>query len=173
MKYAIAIDPGKTGSIVVIDEKNTVTVHNVKQVGKEIDIQDLAEFLLSYCVDSYCVIEDVHSIFGAGAKSNFQFGRALGIVEGIVSTLGIPYTKVTPKVWQLVMWQGIKPVLINTGKKKKDGSVKHKVDTKATSQLAAKRLFPNVNFVPTARSSKDHGGAIDASLMALYCKRNF
>jgi hypothetical protein len=48
------------------------------------------------------VIEDVHSIFGSSSKSNFQFGRSLGILEGVVNALDIPYVKVQPKEWQKV-----------------------------------------------------------------------
>ena len=42
-----------------------------------------------------------------------------------------------------------------------------------TSLIAAKRLFPNVNFTATERSKKDHDGAIDACLIARYGQLNF
>ena len=173
MKYSIGVDPGKTGSIVVIDEKKNMIICNIQTVGKEIDIHHISRFLNAYKENSHAVIEDVHSIFGAGAKSNFQFGRALGIIEGIICSLSIPFTKVAPKKWQAEMWEGVRPVLLPTGKKKKDGSVKTKIDTKATSAIACKRLFPNTDFRPTERSKKDHNGAIDAALIAVYCQRKF
>jgi hypothetical protein len=173
MKYSIGIDPGASGAIVVIDDKNNVLIKPTPKTGKEIDVHQLASFLKEFTENSYCVIEDVHSIFGVGAKSNFQFGRALGLVEGIISTLGIPYSKITPKKWQARMWEGIKPIEINTGKLTKEGNIKYKTDTKKTSLIAAKRIFPNVNFVPTERSKKDHDGSIDAALIAKYCQLNF
>jgi hypothetical protein len=173
MISGIGIDVGKRGSIVVLQENFLPIIYNIEIIGNEIDINGINNFLLNYIDQSHCVIEDVHSIFGAGAKSNFQFGRALGIIEGIVSSLGIPYTKVAPKKWQAEMWQGIRPVEIYTGKKKKNGEAKTKIDTKATSAIAAKRLFPNVDFRKSDRSKKDSDGAIDAALMATYCVRNF
>ena len=35
------------------------------------------------------MIEDVHSIYGVSAKSNFNFGFNTGLVTGIVQTLGV------------------------------------------------------------------------------------
>jgi hypothetical protein len=173
MKYYIAADPGKKGAIVVIDQNNNVLTAQTPLVGNEIDTYQIAKFISSFEGDKHAVIEDVHSIFGVGAKANFQFGRALGILEGIICTLGIPYTKVSPKDWQKEMWQGITPIQINTGKLTKEGNIKFKTDTKSTSLLAVKRLYPEVNLLPTERSKKPSDGIVDALLMCGYCKRKF
>lgn len=173
MKYFIAADPGKKGAIVVIDSNNQILTAQTPLVGGEIDTHQISKFLNSFEGDKHAVIEDVHSIFGVGAKANFQFGRALGILEGIICTLGIPFTKVSPKEWQKEMWQGIKPIEVPTLKKNKDGSVKYKTDTKATSLICVKRLYPDVNLLPTERSKKPSDGIVDALLMAGYCKRKF
>jgi hypothetical protein len=45
-------------------------------------------------------IEDVHSLFGMSAKSNFQFGRQLGRLEVVCELLEAPIYRITPKVWQ-------------------------------------------------------------------------
>ena len=45
-------------------------------------------------------LEDVHSIFGASAKSNFKFGYNLGWVTGLLTSSEIPIRRVTPKEWQ-------------------------------------------------------------------------
>lgn len=110
-------------------------------------------------------MEDVHAIFGASAKSTFNFGWSLGIIEGVLSGMGIAYTKVAPKEWQREMWQGIRPVY-------KSGNSKA-IDTKATSLLAAKRLFPNEDLRRSARATLPHDGIVDALLMAEYCRRKF
>lgn len=47
-----------------------------------------------------CVIEDVHSIFGTSAKSNFNFGFNTGLITGIIQASGLPLAKVQPKAWQ-------------------------------------------------------------------------
>lgn len=180
MKYFIGFDVGKNGGIAVLDHKNNVLLKSMPKIGKEIDLIGVRDFLLSFDSEAKisCVIEDVHSIFGSGATSNFQFGRALGVLEMAVVMLNFSFTKVAPKKWQKEMWEGVQPVLINTGKtNKKDGSIKYKVDTKATSLIACKRLFPNIDLRntnrKTDRSKKEHDGIVDALLMAEYCRRKF
>jgi len=175
MKYYIGLDVGKRGGIAVIDERGNIMVRSTPQIAGEIDVHALRDFLVSFEGEIHCAIEDVHSIFGSSAKSNFQFGRSLGILEGMVIAYDFPFTKVQPKVWQKEMWSGISPVLINTGKKTKDGNIKYKADTKATSSLACKRLFPSIDLRDTNRktdrSKKDHDGIIDALLIAEYIRR--
>lgn len=195
-KYSIGVDPGKNGSIVIIDAHGMVLLKPTPKVGTEIDTHKLSTFFEGFDkTNCHGVIEDVHSIFGVGAKANFQFGRALGLVEGIIAALGIPFTKVAPKKWQEEMWQGIKPIQINTGKKTKEGNIKYKTDTKATSLIAAKRLFPNLDLrgdvtveyysdthqnrklkrvgEQIVSKKKDHDGNVDALLIAEYCRRKF
>ena len=73
IKYWIGIDPGKAGGIAVIDSLDKVAVFAMPTAGKEIDLIALSSILEQYIgADAHCVLEDVHSIFGAGAKSNFQ-----------------------------------------------------------------------------------------------------
>src|SRR5690349_10164354 len=101
MKIRIGCDPGKQGGIVAITESGTLTMYKTPLVNKEIDINQFKNIIVSVAGelndngnwkdDVLVIVEDVHSIFGAGAKSNFQFGRALGILEGIISSLDIPY----------------------------------------------------------------------------------
>ena len=103
------------------------------------------------------VIEDLHSIFGASAKSNFQFGVNNGIVIGALETMTYKYEKVAPKTWQKAIW------------KQEDRVSKGiKVDTKATSLNAAKRLYPKETFLISSRSSVPHDGVVDAVLLATY-----
>lgn len=103
------------------------------------------------------VIEDLHSIFGASAKSNFQFGVNNGIIIGALEAMDYKYTKVAPKKWQKAIWQD-------------DDHIHYgeKLDTKATSLNAALRLYPNEKFFMSSRSSVPHDGIVDAVLLATY-----
>ena len=49
---------------------------------------------------SHAYLEDVHSLFGMSAKSNFNFGKNLGIVETLLALQDFPLRTVTPKIWQ-------------------------------------------------------------------------
>jgi len=172
MKTFIGIDPGQSGGIAIIEEsKISVFPMPILKDGN-LDTEKIIQiFIYSDSNDIHIVIENVHSIFGSSAKSNFSFGYGCGKLQGIIETLKIPYTKVDPKTWQKEMWQGVKPVLINTGKKTKSGEIKYKTDTKATSLIACKRLFPNVDLRASDRCKKDNDGIVDSLLLALYGKR--
>lgn len=182
MKY-IGIDVGKSGGIAVIQD-NKLSLYCIPTIKKEVDIDELDKLLFEFkydidkedfidAHDCMCVIEDVHSIFGSSAKSNFAFGWIAGILEGLLTANRIPFIKVAPKEWQKEAWRGVSPIKINTGKKLKSGEPKYKIDTKATSLIAAKRLFPNETFLATERSKVPHDGLVDAALMAFYCKMKY
>lgn len=168
MKIYCGVDPGKSGGLAFLYETGQLDLHKIPLVAEEISIVDLQMIFDVYVEDGtiVCAVEDVHSIFSVSAKANFQFGRSLGIIEGIVACKGIQWLKVAPKEWQKTAWQGIPVVRKPSDKPGKDGPV----DTKAMSLHASKRLFPNESFIPTARSKKPHDGLIDAALIAYYLK---
>lgn len=47
-------------------------------------------------------VEDVHSLYGMSAKSNFAFGYNLGLVHALLQACGIDWIEVQPKEWQRV-----------------------------------------------------------------------
>ena len=142
--------------------------------GKEIDMVKLIDMLKAVApLVKLCVMEDVHSIFGSSAGSNFQFGRVTGIMETALIAAGIIPYKVQPKAWQKIAWEGTEVVKLPTGRKNKAGKPLFKNDTKATSLNAATRLFPNESFLATSRSKIPHDGWVDAALIAYYGIRQF
>lgn len=149
-KLVIGIDIGARGGIAV--------------VGDTIDYQLLGtveswkKFVAKYNKRTALVVfEDLHSIYGASAKSNFQFGVNNGIVIGALEAMGLNYEKVAPKKWQKHIWMPEDFVKFGD-----------KIDTKATSLKAAKRLYPEESFIMSARSSVPHDGIVDAVLLATY-----
>ena len=90
------------------------------------------------------VIEDVHSIFGVSAKSNFNFGFNTGLVTGIVQGLGLPLAKISPKKWQ-------KTINVKTKGK----------DIKKEVAKIAQSLYPHVEL------RGPRGGLIDGKSDAL------
>lgn len=164
MKIRAAFDVGKDGAIAVFRDEKLVFKTVIPTIGNQIDLSEIRKILTNYeCENIHVVVEDVHAIYGAAAKSTFNFGWSLGILEGMLTGMRIPYTKVAPKEWQKEMWKGVQPVY-------KSGKV---IDTKATSLLAAKRLFPNEDLRKSERAEKPHDGIVDALLMAEYCRRKF
>ncbi|MDH6311132.1 hypothetical protein M2451_003999 [Dysgonomonas sp. PFB1-18] len=164
LKIRAAFDVGKDGGIVIFRDEKLIYKGVMPTIGNQIDLLGIRKILAELdSNNSHFAVEDVHAIFGASAKSTFNFGWSLGVLEGMLVGMGIPYTKVAPKEWQKLMWQGVQPVY-KSGKS---------IDTKATSLLAANRLFPNEDFRKSERAEKPHDGIVDALLMAEYCRRKF
>jgi crossover junction endodeoxyribonuclease RuvC len=174
MYYAyLGIDIGKGGAVTALiegdDQEGLDIQSHVTPTLPDGDIDSSALYkLIAEYEDAYVVrmitVEKVHAIFGCGAGATFEFGRSAGIVEGIVCSIGLPYTMVQPKIWQKEMWAGVDKV-IKAGKKS--------TDTKATSLIATKRLFPSAILTDKQKpkSSKVHDGIVDAILLAEYGRR--
>lgn len=165
----VGIDVGGDGGIAAVDREGSVVfksgIPRIKgdNVIDYLGIVDIFEEVLDLGdrMGVRAVIEDVHSLFGMSAGSNFNFGHIKGFKEGVLKTLGIQYELVPPKMWQKVMWEE-GDVVLKENKRTKD--------TKATSLNAAIRLWPNEDFRKTSRSKVPHDGIIDAALMAEYCR---
>ena len=96
------------------------------------------------------IIEDVHSLYGMSAKSNFSFGFNTGLITGIIQSTGIGLDKVAPKKWQKEI-----------GVKTKGKEIKAEVGQIAT------RLYPKVQlFTPRGRLED---GKSDSLMIAHYC----
>lgn len=184
MKVRIGIDIGSEGAYAVFINDKLSTYGTIPSTETELDMDGLLSLIWDGVPKQsneeagestyHVVIEDLHSVFGSSAKSNFAFGVNNGLVIGMLQVSGLPYTKVGPKKWQKELWEGIRPVeMLVKGKTNKDGSQKYKVDTKATSLISARRLFPKETFLATERSYVPHDGIVDAVLIGLYCTRHF
>ena len=109
-KTYIGIDPGKESYIVEITPEGEIVFNQIPMIGEEIDVRGLNEIFLNislHSADIQAVIENVHAIFGASAKSTFSFGKTVGVLESLLVAHDIPFTKVQPKTWQKEMWEGV------------------------------------------------------------------
>jgi len=110
MSFYIGIDPGLSGAYCVMCADGTLRVGDLPlveyAVGKKkrhrLDARTLAH-VLDGMLEVSVVIEDVHSMPGQGVSSTFGFGRATGVIEGVVATLNYPYRFVTPQRWKKAM----------------------------------------------------------------------
>lgn len=162
-KRLVAIDPGKDGGIAVFVNDRLTELHSIPQIGDKVDHRKLSSILHNILDnDTFVIIEEVHAIFGASAASNFSFGHINGFLLGTVIANGCPYTMVQPRKWQSEVWITQDKVYKSPKSKRKS------VDTKATSLLAAKRLFPKQDFRKSSHTKKFHDGLIDAALIGKY-----
>lgn len=177
-KIRVGLDIGSKGAYAIFINDQLNSYGRMPYSGDDLDMGKLVEILTNASSDQennfHFLMEDLHSVFGSSASSNFSFGVNNGLVIGMLQVMGAPWSKIGPKKWQKQIWEGIRPVeVLVKGKTNKDGSPKYKVDTKATSLTAASRLFPKEKFLPTERSKVPDDNIVDAVLIGLYCTRNF
>jgi crossover junction endodeoxyribonuclease RuvC len=148
----VAIDPGARGALAFFDiEAGTLDVLDTPSVqvkrGQKLKLEispQMTAAVIAARKPSMAVIEKVGAMPGQGVSSMFQFGRSVGIIEGILAGLNIPVTYVSPATWQ-------KDVNARAGK---DGN-----------RARAAELFPA--YATEFVRKKDDGRA-DAALMAFW-----
>ena len=147
----IAIDPGLSGAIAVLEGPDnlevfpTPTIKSGKGSRRDIDFRGLYTLLLECdCNNAFAVIEQVGAMPGQGVTSMFRFGESFGILKAMVFTVGISHTFVHPATW--------KKAHKLTGKGK-DASI-----------ALASSYWPHVTFGRNTNLA-------DAALMALYARR--
>ncbi len=101
---AIGIDPGTQGAICLLDSSTSRTwFHNTPKVKKlRESVKEIRIWLEHMQWPNAVTIEDVHSMHLMSAKSNFQFGRNLGLIEAVIymQHWTCTITHVQPKKWQ-------------------------------------------------------------------------
>lgn len=169
-KYYIGIDPGIKGYVSIID--NNGRFIESFPLFTDLNNPEMSElsknlFILTKYEDRcHVIIENVHALFGSSAKGTFNFGFVCGAIEGIISTLGLPYTKINPKVWQKMMFKGEGSLfkLSTTGKT-------HVLDTKKMSFNVCHKVFPTVDLRRSSRAKKEDDNKADSLMMAEYGRR--
>lgn len=152
--FYLGIDPGISGALAVLDSKAdivdifdmpTLEVVSGKSKKQRVNPQGIvAELGLFKDQGLRGIIEQVNAMPGQGVTSMFSFGRALGVLEGVLAGLLIPYEHVTPTVWKKIM-------KLNT--------------SKDASRELAMRTWPHK--AEMFKRKKDDGRA-EAALLALY-----
>ena len=146
------IDPGANGAICVLDS-NDPTYIALLDLAKNTSFD--AAYWLKKQNPNTVWIEDIHSLFGMSAKSNFGFGRNLGLAIAIseIATKGEVAKTVTPKIWQKYI--GV--------------TAKGKDIKKQVSEIAIK-LYPTANIHGKRGGLLD--GRSDALMIAHYGLHN-
>lgn len=150
-RRTLGIDVGLNGAIALIQDGElvgvvdmpTVTLDRNGKAKRQVSVPELVQIVKDFDpTDAY--VEKVFAMAGQGVTSVFSFGRSLGVVEGVLTTLKIKTTLMTPQTWQ-------KGLGVTGGK---DGS-----------RARAMELFPEQ--MAQFKRVKDDGRA-DAALIALW-----
>jgi crossover junction endodeoxyribonuclease RuvC len=150
-KRTLGIDVGLNGAIALIQggelisvvDMPTVTLDRNGKAKRQVSVPELVDIIKQFDpTDAF--VEKVFAMAGQGVTSVFSFGRSLGVVEGVLTTLKIKTTLMTPQTWQ-------KGLGMTGGK---DGS-----------RARAMELFPEQTAL--FKRVKDDGRS-DAALIALW-----
>lgn len=152
--YFIGVDPGASGAIAVLDrDSDIVQIFDMptletkvgRAIKKKVNPQAItAELRIFKEARVDAILELVGAMPGQGVTSMFNFGRSLGIIEGVLAGMDVPYEMVTPTVWK-------KHMKLTTNKD--------------DSREKAMRLWPDKANLFLRK--KDDGRA-EAALLALY-----
>jgi crossover junction endodeoxyribonuclease RuvC len=152
MSRILGIDPGASGALVLLStdtgsleiyDMPTVEIKRGQRNVRQVNAGMLVDIIKQAKPDA-AFVESVHAMPGQGVSSMFAFGRALGLLEGALAGLGVPFTLIPPREWTAAM-------RVKGGK---DGSRSRVAD-----------LFPS--FAKEFARVKDDGRA-DAALIAAY-----
>ena len=176
-KTFIGIDPGEQGFITALFPNGEKEFYSIDE-NDDLSLARILKDIKDRSWEVAACMESVHAIFGASAKSTFNFGQIFGILQGLLRANEISFTLVLPKDWQKEIW--IHQDEIYTTKKrtftdKESGEKSTKsykaVDPKPTSINAARRIFPNVDLRKNDRCRKIDDNKVDSLLIAEYARR--
>lgn len=154
MKF-LGIDPGSKGAIALLDF-STGEVDFRDTPSNLSDINELALWM-EFSEARVIGLEDVASVPGTSAKSNFTFGRNLGVVETVARFTKLPVDRIRPKAWQKEIGISVPATLKGAPRKK------------AIKQTIAKKCN---ELYPSAEILGPKGGLIDGrsdALMIAHC----
>jgi hypothetical protein len=160
----VGIDGGLKGAVVAIDSEGKLIYKMIMPVLKssssrtEYDIPVICNifknFIVEYGLDNIVVgLERAQITYLSGKNSCFGMGYYYGMLQGILTALGISYQVFRAVDWQKEILKGIA------------GD-----DPKQKSIIWCKRKYPNESFKATERCTKDHDGTTDALCIATYLK---
>ena len=158
MTIFCGIDPGKDGGIAFVgDDITPVAYAAVVGAKKRRD-------LICQHENIKVCIEKSQAFPGQGSVSNHSTGMDYAQWLTILEVYDIPFQVVPVQTWQKVML---------VGKPSPSGKPKnlHRKSIKAFAAIVAQRLFPGVDLKRTAACKGPHDGAVDALLIAEYCRR--
>jgi hypothetical protein len=154
--YYMGVDPGSKGAICLLDPLGNIEFY------ANPDIKGTNSWHLFKILDKIasslpvCYVEDVHSLYGMSAKSNFSFGRNVQAVHTLLHLVEIDFELVQPKVWQKAVGIADKKVRDDLYK----GSIKQAVVARA------KEIYPSATLHGPRGGILD--GPADALMLAHY-----
>lgn len=105
----MGIDPGLSGAVAACDtiagsmvlfDIPTFSLSRNGKSKREIDAVQLANLIAADRHPNHAFVEQVGAMPGQGVSGMFAFGKAYGIIIGVLAARGVPVTFVNPRVWK-------------------------------------------------------------------------
>lgn len=181
----IGIDPGKTGFITLFKDNEFLfyPMPKVKKPTGELTKSGKPQMKSVFCEDAlvdmlfdiaktckgYKVkakIEDVVGRNGWSAERNFNFGGIAWVQRFMMRIIRADIEMVRPQKWQSYIYQNYSMIKMpsSTGKTMVN-------DTKAMSEMVAKKEYPHINFGKTEKCNNVDHNKTDSFLICLYSIR--
>jgi hypothetical protein len=168
IRYFVGIDPGKSGAFVSMTNTGYIEAYKIPVLPgsgrKEYDLFEISGLLLNLepakDLNLFVTIERPQALPSVingkqvgGSIANFERGQSMGWLW-MMTALNIPFETVSPRRWQKEMLADIPGT-----------------DTKQRALVAARRLWPNADWMIPKGCRKPHDGIIDAALICEYGRR--
>lgn len=181
--YTLGIDFGKKGGFALLKEQviiqkwvmpltedNEIDPQGVLDIARESTERVLSELSHRELVklDGMPIKiygEVLHALFNSSAKSTFNFGKAYGVVIGVIEANLGPINLIRAVDWQKQVFTQLEIAEV-----KKTNS--NRRDTKLMALHSALHLWPDESWVESPRHRRLHDGMIDAALIAYYGGQN-
>jgi crossover junction endodeoxyribonuclease RuvC len=149
-RLILGIDPGLNGGLallssIMLEEAIDIPTHG-EGTKRRVDAAALLRFIQAWSPDA-AFIERAQSMPGQGVASTFNYGRAVGTLEAVITCARVPLTIVEPSKW------------------KKHFGLPGGAKNKENSRQRAIQLFPDRSHFFVRKM--DHQRA-EAALIALY-----
>ena len=104
----IGIDPGLSGAIAILENKNVLKLFDMpvmaegKKNKKQLNSAQLVNIIkknINKSDDVAVVVEQVNAMPGQGVTSMFNFGQTFGAIKGVCAALNLPIFFVRPSKW--------------------------------------------------------------------------
>jgi hypothetical protein len=147
MTYWCGIDPGKKGSICLLDEYANIEFVDINTSGGAL-LEGFADYT------PRIMLERVTPMQKGGLVSAWRFGHSVGRIEGILECTELGYDTVPPKTWQKECGVIIPPKTPPAQRKR-------------ITEAVVNRLYPKAEIYGPKGGLLD--GRADALLIAHYC----
>lgn len=164
----VGIDPGKEGAVAVLNGAGDLMLYPTPTLpggtGRtRYDPAGMAQLLRQFAghpIAAY--LELTHAMPGQGVVSMFSMGEGLGLWQGILAALAIPYEMVSPQRWKREMLADVTKTVAGKASQR---------EMKKAAVQQAQRLFPAYaqSFVGPRGGILD--GLAEAALIAGYGQR--